>query len=216
MKNNTSAKGLLSFFSCLIVGGLINYGLQSLFDIREDTPEENICSVVGLFVAIALFYLAEQIYKKIMAKRRAGVTSLKDYFFHKENIHEVNFKAQFANFRKRHLQEMDADHWLLQGIHFDEIVNSVEERILLIASNPQNVKDGIDYESVTIAEILNEVLNRINYGSYIYRGIPSMTTSSFITFYRKILEIEYKYGNVTKEQKDSLIDNMEEIIENNG
>lgn len=209
-------KGMLAFFMFFVIGGFINFGLQNLFQVKEDSSGEELCGFAAFFITIALYYFAYQAYKKYQAKKKAGFTSAKDFLFHKDNIHELNFKAQFANFRKQYKQDIEAVGIDKYGKEFGRLIDEVENKVLTLSSNPENVPENINYRITTIDQIMLAILDKVSCGSYIYRGMPAYETKYFCSMYRKILNDEHKAGDITDEEMKTALENLSYEIRNNG
>lgn len=137
-------------------------------------------------------------------------------FFRKDNIHEINFKAQFANFRKKYSKEIDAVGLNQFGKEFGQVIDESEAKIFKTIKNPKNVPDNVDYWNITVNQVLLDLLDKIVYGRYIYRGVPAYETAYFVAMYRKLVEDAYNEGMVNAEERTNALDNLRYEIENNG
>ena len=209
-------KATAAFILYFIIGGFINHGLQSYFKVIEDSPAEGRCTLAAMIITAALYYVFYKIYVKHKANQTAGLSSPKDYLFHKENIHEMNFKAQFANFRKEYNEYIEGNKANLFGKNFGTLINEVENKVMVLSKNPQNISDDIDYRMAVIDQIMLALLDKVTYGHYYYRGKPMGDTNYFISMYLKILQNEYEAGEINDEERKIAIDNLNYEIKNNG
>lgn len=136
------------------------------------------------------------------------------FFKKKENIHEINFRAQFANFRKRYEKELNHFPY---GKDFSLLVDGVEERTLQIVRNPETkIADNINYWNTTVDQILMTLINKVEYGDYMYRGMPTGATSYFATVYRVIVNDLHKDGIINDEEMKISLNNLSMVIKENG
>lgn len=136
------------------------------------------------------------------------------FFKKKENIHEINFRAQFANFRKRYAKELDNFPY---GKDFGKVVDEVEEGVLKLVRNPETkIAENINYWNTTVDQILMTLIHKVEYGEYMYRGMPTGATSYFATVYRVIVNDLHKDGIINDEEMKISLNNLSTVIKENG
>ena len=131
------------------------------------------------------------------------------FFKKKENIHELNFRATFANFRKKYSKEINDFRLCRYGKEFGALVDEVE-KMLLKTVRDHNVKvaDDIIYWNATIDQVLMALMDRIVTGYFVYRGMPAYETAYFVEVYKKIVEIEYKDGTINADERKIALDDL--------
>ena len=196
---------------CFAMTFFFDYLLRSVFNIKGDL---NTFLSIGLTIIVS--YCLYKIYMLLKSANDAGITSPTKIIFHKENIHEINFKAQFANFKKKYEKEINSEDLNSYGKEFEKLINNVEAKLLTISRNPNNMPNNINYYNITIDQIMLALLDAVRYGHFIYRGMPAYETAYFIKMYQKILEDEYRAGTVTAEEKKNALDNLNYEVKNNG
>ena len=131
------------------------------------------------------------------------------FFKKKENIHELNFRANFANFRKKYSKEINDFRLCRYGKEFGELVDEVEKMLLKTVRDPNvKVADDIIYWNATIDQILIALMDRIVTGYFVYRGMPAYETAYFVEVYKKIVEIEYKDGTINADERKIALDDL--------
>lgn len=139
------------------------------------------------------------------------------FFKKKENIHEMNFKAQFANFRKKYSKELNATGLDQYGKEFGQVVDEVEKKVLETVRNPNvKVAENIDYWETTVDQILMTLIDKVECGRYVYRGVTAYETTYFASMYRKIVEDVYNEGMITADEKKISLNNLTMVIKENG
>ena len=139
------------------------------------------------------------------------------FFKKKENVHELNFKAQFANFRKRYAKELNADGLDQYGKQFSQLVDEVEQKVLQTVRDPKvQVAENIKYWDITVDQILLTLIDKVECGRYVYRGVTAYETTYFAKMYRKIVEDLYNDGIITAEEKKISLNNLTMVIKENG
>ena len=139
------------------------------------------------------------------------------FFKKKENIHEMNFKAQFANFRKKYAEEISAQDLDKYGKQFGDVIDEVESKVLKLVRDPKTqVADDINYWETTVDQILMTLVDKVECGRYIYRGIPTYETKYFVAVYKKIVNDMYNDGMINAEERRIAINNMTEVVKTNG
>lgn len=137
-------------------------------------------------------------------------------FFKKDNIHEINFKAQFANFRKKYEKEIRAVGMDEFGKEFGQVIDESEKKVMNTIKNPKNVPENIDYWNVTVNQVLLDLLDKVIYGRYIYRGMPAYETAYFVKMYKRLVEDAYNSGMCNAEERQNALENLADEIRNNG
>ena len=139
------------------------------------------------------------------------------FFKKKENIHEMNFKAQFANFRKKYNADLTATGLDMYGKEFGQVVDEVEARVLKLVRDPNTkIAEDIKYWDTTVDQILLTLIDKVECGRYIYRGVPAYETVYFAKMYRKIVEDVYNEGMITADEKRISLNNLSMVIKENG
>ena len=139
------------------------------------------------------------------------------FFKKKENIHEMNFKAQFANFRKKYAEEISAQDLDKYGKQFGDVIDEVESKVLKIVRDPKTqVADNINYWETTVDQILMTLVDKVECGRYVYRGMPAYETKYFVAVYKKIVNDMYNDGMINAEERKTAMNNMTEVVKTNG
>lgn len=139
------------------------------------------------------------------------------FFKKKENIHEMNFKAQFANFRKRYEKEINAKGLDQYGKEFGDVIDEVESKVLKLVADPKTkIADNIKYWDTTVDQILMTLVDKVECGRYVYRGVPMYETAYFVAVYRTIVNDIYNDGMINAEERDIALKNMTEVVKTNG
>ena len=139
------------------------------------------------------------------------------FFKKKENIHEMNFKAQFANFRKKYSEEISAQDLDKYGKQFGDVIDEVESKVLKLVRDPKTqVADDINYWETTVDQILMTLVDKVECGRYVYRGMPAYETKYFVAVYKKIVNDMYNDGMINAEEQKIALNNMAEVVKTNG
>lgn len=139
------------------------------------------------------------------------------FFKKKENIHEINFRAQFANFRKRYSKELNAEGLNQYGKQLSQVVDEVEAKVLQTVRNPNvQIAENINYWDTTVDQILMTLIDKVECGRYVYRGVPAYETSYFASVYRKVVEDLYNDGEINADERRISLNNLSMVIKENG
>lgn len=139
------------------------------------------------------------------------------FFKKKENIHVMNFRAQFANFRKKYAKDLNAVGIDQYGKAYGKLVDEVEANVIKIVSDPKTqIAENINYWNTTVDQVLAALINKVECGQYVYRGMPAYETAYFAKMYRKLAEDLYNEGIINADERTICLNNLSMVIKENG
>ena len=190
----------------IAIAFMLNLAFVSFFEFSEDYSM-GITAALIIIIILILNYL----YK---AYKAASPEETEYFVSQEENLHEFNFKAEFAKLREKFNYELTANDDTHFGREFDSLLVQIEKDLLALARNPKNMWGEPDYHGIVTDQVILSLLDKISTGHYIRKGVPDFDTQFFVSLCKKILSDALNDGTISEEKHDHALQLLEQEIQN--